>query len=261
MSILAEIIENKTIEIAKAKSELTINKMKTSHQALGFVKSLLKAKQPRVIGEVKKASPSKGVILEDFDPLEIAKRHSSSGAQALSVLTDEKYFQGKLSYLGLIKSALPNVALLRKDFIIDQYQIHEAKYYQADAILLIASALTKPQMQTLQSQAIELGLDTIIEVHNEQELETVLELSDLYPDKTLIGINNRNLKTFTVDLDNSLKLIAKYQNKTSLKFISESGISTKQDAIRLIEAGFSALLIGENIVKNPNLLGEISNAI
>lgn len=194
-----------------------------------------------VIAEVKKASPSVGLIDPNFDPVRQAKRYLDGGASCLSILTDEKYFQGSLSYLTQI-SKFSNSPLLRKDFMIHEVQIHEASVSGADAILLIVAALDDDTLRRLYDEAKSLMLDVLVEVHDLREMERALELG-----ADLIGVNNRNLKTFEVDLATTERLAEEVPDDVLL--VSESGIKTPADAMRVLEAGANAVLIGEALMR------------
>lgn len=200
-----------------------------------------------VIAEVKKASPSKGLIRADFDPVSIARVYESAGASAISVLTDDKYFQGALEYLSNIRSEV-SLPLLRKDFIIDSYQIYEARVAGADAVLLIVAALGAKVLSELIGLAAGLGMSSLVEVHTAEELETAIEAR-----AEIIGINNRDLQTFSVRLDTTLDLACRVPPDRIL--VSESGISTRQDVIGLMEAGVDAVLVGESLMRerDPSL--------
>jgi len=195
-----------------------------------------------LIAEVKKASPSAGVICADFDPVRIAREYEASGAACLSVLTDEKFFQGSLDYLRKIRAAV-SLPLLRKDFIIDERQILEAVENGADAILLIVRILTDEQLGRFHSLAVEAGLAALVEVHDEAELERALAVN-----AGLIGINNRNLDNFTVDLETTARLAAKITNKL---IVAESGLHTAADVERVRRAGAGAILVGESLLRHP----------
>ncbi len=205
----------------------------------------------QIIAEIKKASPSRGVICDDFDHLDIARQYAEGGAAALSVLTEEKYFQGSLQYLQDISHhiALP---VLRKDFIIDEYQIYEAAAAGANAILLIAAALTMEEMQDFLSIAQALKMDALVEVHKLREIEKALRT-----DAEIIGINNRNLQTFRVSLQTSLDLIKEVP--AHLLKVSESGIKNREDVIILERAGFNAILVGETLMRQKDRQAFIKN--
>lgn len=202
-----------------------------------------------VIAEVKKASPSVGLIDPDFDPIRQAGRYLDGGASCLSILTDEKYFQGSLSYLTRI-SKISDVPLLRKDFTIHEIQIHEAVVSGADAILLIVAALNDDQLRRLYDEARAFMLDVLVEVHDLPEMERALELG-----ADLIGVNNRNLKTFEVDLATTERLAEEVPDEVLL--VSESGIKTPADALRVLQAGANAVLIGEALMRAQDPSREI----
>ena len=204
------------------------------------------ASGPAIIAELKKASPSKGLIRADFDVEWLARRYEAGGATTLSVLTDEPYFQGSLQNLRLASAAV-SLPCLRKDFMVDEYQIVEARAHAADAILLIAAALSDHEMLTFLRAAHVYSLDVLCEVHTADELERVLALADL-PDA--IGINNRDLRNFEVRLETSLELVERIPS--AVVRVAESGISTPADIARLRAAGFDAFLIGESLMRQPD---------
>ena len=209
--------------------------------ARGFRNALLHFDGVSVIAEVKKASPSKGVICADFNPVEIAGNYQENGAQAVSVLTDVDYFQGSLLYMMQVREAIA-LPVLRKDFIIDELQIKEAHLHGADAILLIAAILDKNQMQEYKHLASELGMDSLVEVHDEVETEKALEAGS-----DLIGVNNRNLKDFTMDLETTFRL--KKMIPSDIPVVSESGLKTEDDFKRLRDEGITAALVGETLMR------------
>jgi len=207
---------------------------------------------PALIAEVKKASPSMGIICPNFDPVRIAREYEAAGASCLSVLTDEKFFQGSLDYLRQIRAAV-KLPLLRKDFIIDERQIMEAVEWGADAILLIAAILTDEQLAAFHALATEAGLTVLVEVHEEEELDRALKISP-----ALLGVNNRNLKTFKVDLATTEQLAEKlFQAQPSALLVAESGIHTRADVVRLQQCGASAMLVGESLVKQGDIGAKI----
>lgn len=208
----------------------------------GFQKALVDYPGVAIIAEAKKASPSKGVIQPDFDPVQIAKRYAAGGAQAMSVLTDVDFFQGSIDYIPLVRDAV-SLPVLRKEFIIDPLQIQEAIAFGADAILLIAAILDVQQMRDFRQLAEELGMDVLVEVHNEAELEEALAAGS-----RLVGINNRNLNDFSVDLNTTFRLQKLIPGDIPL--VSESGIATKEDMARLRQAGVTAALIGESLMRS-----------
>jgi indole-3-glycerol phosphate synthase len=244
MNFLSSIVEYKREEVAQAKrlvprSQLTDTEQ-YGHKCYSLRNALLK-NDIAVIAEIKKASPSKGIVRADFDPVAIAQSYAANGASALSVLTDEKFFQGKLEYLSAIRRVV-DIPILRKDFIIDSYQLTEAKAAGADAVLLIVAALEKSPLQELHLEANELGLDVLVEVHNEREMES-LDF-DLVK---LAGINNRDLATFDVDLKTSLRL--RNIIPSEIPTVSESGIATASDIRTLMESNIHAVLIGETFMR------------
>lgn len=207
----------------------------------GFRSALVDYDGVAVIAEAKKASPSKGVICPDFDPVAIARDYEVGGAQAISVLTDEQYFQGALAYIPQVRAAV-GLPVIRKEFIIDEIQIRQAALFGADAILLIAAILDRQQMIDYQALAQELGMDTLVEVHDEHEAAEALAAGS-----RLIGINNRNLNDFVVDLNTTFRVMAEIPN--DIPVVSESGIRDHQDMARLAAAGVSAALVGESLMR------------
>lgn len=243
--ILDTIVERKKEEVAELKAKgITLPGQFQGNEIApprGFYNALLDYHGVAIIAEVKKASPSKGVISPDFDPVKIARNYQQGGAQAISVLTDVDFFQGSLEYLMMVREAV-KLPVIRKDFIIDPLQIDEAAAHGADAILLIAAILDVPQMRDYQAQAFESGMDVLVEIHDEQELEQAMEA-----ESRLIGINNRNLKDFTVDITTSLRL--KKQIPDNIPVVSESGLKTSDDISTLAEAKIAAALIGESLMR------------
>jgi indole-3-glycerol phosphate synthase len=209
-----------------------------------------------LIAEVKKASPSAGLIRPDFDPVQIAKDYAAAGASCLSVLTDEKFFQGSLQYLKQIRQAV-SLPLLRKDFIIDERQILEAIQWGADAVLLIVAILEDEPLLRFQALAKAAGLAVLVEVHDEQELERALACGS-----ELVGVNNRDLKTFKVDLATTEKLAARLQRVSSPPLlVAESGIHTREDVKRLAACGARAILVGESLMRHANLQAKVRELI
>jgi indole-3-glycerol phosphate synthase len=206
-----------------------------------------------LIAEVKKASPSAGIICENFDPVRIAKDYEAAGASCLSVLTDEKFFQGSLDYLRQIRSAV-KIPLLRKDFIIDERQVLEAIEWGADAILLIVAILDDERLNRFHSLAIESGLSALVEVHDEEELDRAMAMG-----ARLIGVNNRNLKTFKVDLATTERLAARLfaGGAGNAVLVAESGIHTRADAERLARCGATAILVGESLVREGDIQAKV----
>lgn len=252
-TILEEIIAHKHLEVAEQKKKITEDELicmieNSQDSSRGFMKALRhKAilKQPAVIAEIKKASPSLGVIREDFDPVSIAKSYQQGGATCLSVLTDRKYFQGDNDYIRKVRHTV-SLPVLRKDFIVDPYQVIESRVLGADAILLIVAVLNDRELLELTYLAHDLGMDVLAEVHNADECQRALQLPI-----RVIGVNNRNLHDFSVDLDTSQNLKMMLPNNDYL-LISESGINTAEDIQRLQKADIHAFLIGGSLMKAPN---------
>ena len=235
------------IEIARQRTPETELQAKLSEAPpiRDFVQALRNAEQVGLIAEVKKASPSAGLIRPDFNPVEIALAYQQHGAHCLSVLTDEQYFQGHLDYLKQIRQAV-DIPILRKEFILDRYQILEARVAGADSILLIAECLEQSQLEDLYAYAVELGMEPLIELYDPENLERVLNLNP-----KLVGVNNRNLKTFETDLEHSFQL--RKQIPDDIVFVSESGIATHADVERLIAANVQAMLVGESLMRQENI--------
>lgn len=248
--ILNRIVEHKQEELIKTKKKYNINYLedliKISPEVRDFAFALKKdmGSRNRIIAEVKKASPSKGIIREQFFPVEIARDYEANGAAAISVLTEEKFFLGSLEYMKEIKKAV-ELPVLRKDFLFDPYQIYEARAFGADAVLLIVAMLEKGQLQELQQAAHELSLSVLVEVHTREELDTALSAGSL-----IIGINNRNLHTFKTDISTTLKLVRDISPDRIM--VSESGIRTINDIIKLRNAGVDAFLIGESLMREDS---------
>jgi len=251
--ILDRILATKKEEISAAKAGVTLADLEArigdlEDQPRGFARALRAMRDSggtALIAEVKKGSPSKGIIRADFDPVAIAEIYQAGGASCLSVLTDEQYFFGHLRYLTMIREQV-SLPLLRKDFIIDPYQVYEARAAGADALLLIAAALTDSQMSELAGLARELRLDTLLEVHNEAELDRALTI-----DVDLIGINNRDLQTFVTDLAVTERLAQRIPERQLA--VAESGIHTRADVERLQHAGAGAFLIGESLMRQADI--------
>jgi len=250
-TILKKIIDRKFEEIAERSSVVSLGDLelrcKTADAPRGFVKSIankLQQGQSGVIAEIKKASPSKGVIREDFNPSEIAKSYEQGGAACLSVLTDKDFFQGCEEYLVDARSAC-SLPVIRKDFIVDPYQVFEARAIGADCILLIVAALEDAQMAELDALAKELGMDVLIEVHNQSELERSLDLGN-----TLVGINNRDLHTFNTSLNNTYDLLGVMPDDRIV--VTESGIHSLDDVNAMREHQVNAFLVGEAFMRADN---------
>ena len=245
MSILKKIVENTRENLKAKKAKLSLEDVKSSLKELDLPKSNFKSsisnKDEAIIAEIKKASPSAGVISENFNPVEKAKEYESVGAAALSILTEEDFFLGSIDYLKAVKRTT-SLPILRKDFIIDEYQIYESKLIGADCILLIASILSDLQIEEFVKIAKKLELDYLIEIHDEKELKRV----EIYRD-ALIGVNNRNLNTFEVDLDNSIRMKNLFKEKNI--FIAESGIKSIDDINYLKLHNINVFLIGESLMR------------
>ncbi len=250
-TILDKIISDKREEVKLAREKVSFERVREmaagADRCRNFYKAVTKnnLRGLNVIAEVKKASPSAGVICEDFDPVVIAKIYESCGADAISCLTDEKYFQGKLDYIGMIKEAV-GLPILRKDFIIDKYQLYEARAAGADAVLLIAEALEAGELMDFLILSNQLTMTSIIEVHGADKLMQVRSMLG-FPQEhySVIGVNNRNLKTMEVDINNTCRLAELVENRKEL--VAESGIKSREDVSRLVHAGVGAVLIGETL--------------
>jgi indole-3-glycerol phosphate synthase len=257
--ILDDILQNKRTEVELTKRKIPFeqlhHRVRNCPNPRDFYGALNSQDgEIKIIAEIKQASPSKGVLTKNFDPVKIAKTYSNAGADAISVLTDKKYFKGSLEDLSNVRKTV-DLPLLRKDFMIDPYQIYETKFYGADAVLLIVAALSLDQLDELESTAQSLDLHSLIEVHNENELEIALERKC-----KIIGINNRDLKTFDVSLQTSIKLSR--QIPDDILIISESGIQSTEDIQTLHSHGINAFLVGESFMKSDkpeNKINELKN--
>jgi len=253
MTILDEIYKHKLSEVAENKRQVSIETLKEQckkkQKARSFGAELKSNTNIRIIAEIKKASPSLGIIRKDFNPVDIARIYEAGGAAAISVLTDEKFFQGNLSYLTDVKKSV-NLPILRKDFIIDAYQIFEARSAGADAILLIAALLSKEEMQRYLDLAGQLGMDCLVEVHTEAELKKALQTN-----ANIIGINNRDLATFKTDLGTTLRLRPMIPAEKIV--VSESGIKSRADVVKLIKEGVGAILVGETLMKSDDISAKL----
>ena len=249
--ILNKILATKAEEVAAAKAALPLDEIKRKAAAAAPARDFLAAihakhaaAQPAVIAEVKKASPSKGLIRADFNPVEIALAYERAGAACLSVLTDAPYFQGAPEYLQQVKAAVA-LPVLRKDFMIDDYQVYQARAWGADAILLIAAALEAAQLEALEYTAHELGMTVLLELHDQSELAKCRKLTT-----KLVGVNNRNLRTFDVSLQQTLDLLPELGGKT---VVTESGITGKADVAFMQNHGVHTFLIGETFMRADNI--------
>ena len=250
MNQLDKIIEITKETLKKSISYRPISSLEEDfekYQKRGFIEAIsekVSKEETAIIAEIKKASPSKGIIREDFEPKEIAKDYEANGATSLSVLTDEPFFQGKLEYLDMVRN-ISTLPILRKDFMIDSYQIYETKATGGDCILLIVAALDLVQLKDFSQLAKELNLDVLIEVHSDEELNNALTI-----DPKLIGINNRDLTTFEVDKNLAVKLAKEICKDVIV--VSESGISSREDILFSKEQGIHSFLIGESFMKEPS---------
>ena len=261
--ILKEILAVKKDEIAALKRRISASALRDKAAAhskpRGFVAALnakVKSGTPGVIAEIKKASPSKGLIRADFDAVWTAREYETGGAACLSILTDERFFQGHNDYLVAARAACV-LPVIRKDFLIDESQINETRAIGADCVLLIAAALATSQMQELAEQAQGLGMDVLAEVHDGRELEQVLRLKT--PRPVLLGINNRNLRTFETRLETTLDLLTAIP--PGYDVVTESGISTRADVQRMQSAGVQRFLIGESLMRQPSPANALRNLL
>jgi indole-3-glycerol phosphate synthase len=248
-TVLDKIVATKREEIARAKAVVSLNELRArlanAPPVRDFFSPLAAGGAIKLIAEVKKASPSKGVIRTDFDPVAIARLYEAHGASCLSVLTDETYFQGSLDYLRQIRAAV-EIPVLRKDFILDFYQLVEARVAGADAVLLIAECLDDCNLRKLHNEALELGMTPLVEFYEPANLERVLAAG-----AQLIGVNNRDLRTFEVDLEHTIRMRENVPLDAVL--VGESGIYTRTDALRLQTAGVDAMLVGESLMREPDI--------
>jgi indole-3-glycerol phosphate synthase len=262
--ILEEIVWEKDREVAAARERVSLDQLKTQVAKLPATRDFVGAlrascRKPAVIAEVKKASPSKGVIREDFDPVAIARGYAAGGASCLSVLTDKQFFQGGFEVLVVVRGEV-ELPLLCKDFILTPYQLYQARAAGADAALLIAAILTDQDLAYLLKVARALGLAVLVEVHDAPELERVLALDGV----DLIGINNRDLSTFKVDLATTEHLMATYGPQVRAKgalLVSESGLFERDDLDRVVSAGADAVLVGEALMRQPDVTAALETLI
>lgn len=255
-TILEKIVATKLLEIEQAKQRIPEVELReqlaAAPPARSFFEALDQSGPIRLIAEVKKASPSAGLIRKDFDPVTIAKTYESNGASCISVLTDEQYFQGHLNYLRAVRATV-DLPVLRKDFILDTYQLLEARAAGADAVLLIAECLDDCSLRKLHNETVELGMTPLVELYEPDNLSRVLEAG-----ATLIGVNNRNLHTFEVDLQHTLRL--KQQIPDDCLLVGESGIKTREDVLLLEQAEVDAILVGESLMRQPDM-GQATKAL
>ena len=254
--ILDDIVANKHKEIVASKRWITLAELKCRAKSqsppLDFALAL-SGGGLKLIAEVKQASPSKGIIRKDFDAVQIAHIYAENGASSISVLTDRKYFRGKLEYLGAIRQAV-NIPILRKDFILDPYQVFESRAYGADAILLIVTILTPDKLNELLKLSHSLGMACLVEVHNEDELNIAIQT-----DARIIGINNRDLATMTTDITTTERLRSRIPANRLI--VSESGIKDRRDIERLERLGINAALVGETLMASPDIAGKMKELL
>jgi indole-3-glycerol phosphate synthase len=248
-SILDQIVVSKRGEVERAKGAVPLVELRArladAPPVRDFFAPLAAGGEIKLIAEVKKASPSKGLIRADFDPAQISQVYEAHGASCLSVLTDEPYFQGRLEYLEQVRQVV-SIPVLRKDFILDTYQLVEARAAGADAVLLIAECLDDCHLRKLHNEALELGLTPLVEFYEPENLERVLAAG-----AQLIGVNNRDLRSFQVDLEHTIRL--RRQIPLDCVVVGESGIETRDDALRLQAAGVDAMLVGESLMREPDM--------
>lgn len=270
MTILDDILKQKSLEVEQQKSLLSEQELyslaASSTLPIGFAKTLMTSSKPRIIAEIKRASPSKGIICAELDPLQTAITYAENGAACISVLTDEKFFFGSLDSLRTIKQSFllssTKVPILRKDFIIDPYQIWQSRFYGADAILLIVAALSSEKLSALILESVKANCDILIEIHNHKELDTAFDiitknLSHTKSIDIMLGVNARNLKTFVLDtafaqqlIKDSCKMRDELKMQETLPIVAESGIRSTSDITLLHQSGADAFLIGESLLTN-----------
>lgn len=248
-SILQKIVDHKLLEIENSKSKTPLAEVRRAaadaRPPRNFLAALQTPNEIGLIAEVKKASPSKGVIREDFDPVAIAQAYESAGASCVSVLTDEHFFQGHRDFLVAVGDAI-QLPTLRKDFIIDPWQVYDARTAGADAVLLIAECLDAESLRELHSLINELGMTALVELYDKQNIEKVLDC-----DPALVGVNNRDLNTFEVNLEHSIEIRRSLPDQ--LTFVSESGISSNAEVSRLLQANVDAILVGESLMRSDDI--------
>ncbi|MFV0444301.1 MAG: indole-3-glycerol phosphate synthase TrpC [Planctomycetaceae bacterium] len=253
--VLDRIVSQKRIEIEAARGRCPTSEWRkrvADAPAVRDFEGALRAKQPMgLIAEVKKASPSAGLIRADFDPVDIARIYAEHGAACISVLTDEHFFQGHLDYLTAVRGAV-EVPVLRKDFILDEYQLLEARGAGADCVLLIAECLNSDELRQLYLGAADLGMQSLIEIYEPANLDRVLALE---PQPTLVGVNNRNLQNFVTNLEHCITI--RQRVPESVLLVGESGIHTREHVLRLQEAGIHAILVGESLMRSPDIGAQV----
>jgi indole-3-glycerol phosphate synthase len=259
MNILDKIVAEKKLEVAKLQPQAAKLKQAASSRKdfRDFTGALRRDHGVALIAEIKKASPSAGVIVKDFDHIQIARDYEDGGASALSVLTDEKFFQGRVEYLQQIRDAV-KLPLLRKDFIINELQIYESVAREADAILLIVAILDDAQLKSFRELASQLHLSALVEVHDEAELDRALASG-----AEIIGVNNRDLRDFSVNLATTEKLAAKVKRGMCGKYtlVAESGIHARADVERVAKAGANAILVGESLMRSGDIAGKVKELL
>ena len=252
-NVLERIVEQKRVDIEAARRHCSLDELMSRAQTAPPARDFLGALQSHhpmgVIAEIKRASPSAGCIREDFDPVEIARAYASNGAACISILTDEHFFQGRLEYLEQVR-AVVDLPLLRKDFLLDEYQVWEARAAGADCVLLIAECLTDERLHALHRLTGELGMQSLIELYDPDNLHRVLSLGP-----PLLGINNRNLRTFETDLAHTIRLRNRIPAATLV--VGESGIHTRADVQRLQDAGVHGILVGESLMRSADIGGKL----
>lgn len=256
MTILDDILARKRVEVGRAMQALPAAQMAARADAVreptrGFRRALRESEAPAIIAELKRRSPSKGLIRADFDPVKLARGYEAGGAACLSVLTDEHDFGGRLEYLAMVRAEV-SLPLLRKDFVVDAYQIDEARVAGADAVLLIVAALRPDELARLHAAARARDLDVLVEVHDERELAVALDAG-----ARLVGVNNRDLRTFEVDLATTERVAAALPPGLDVLFVSESGIGGPEDIRRLLDCGAEAFLVGESLMRQ----GDVTRAL
>lgn len=245
-TVLTQILNHKRVEVERQRANVSLAQLRAqiaqAPPVRDFATALRQPDRATLIAEVKKASPSKGVLLESFDPLALAQTYAANGAAAISVLTDVRFFQGSITYLEAIRHSV-DAPVLRKDFILDEYQVYEARAYGADAVLLIVAALDDERLAVLLTLAHDLGMSALVEVHDTVELERALAVG-----ARIIGVNNRNLHTFTTTLETTEQLAKLLSNGERPVLVSESGIFSSADVARVRACGADAVLVGEALV-------------
>ena len=258
-NILDQIVATKSEEIAAARAAIPEQELRArladAPPPRDFESALRDNHPMGLIAEVKKASPSAGLIRADFDPVTIATCYAEHGAACISVLTDEPYFQGKLEYLTAVRAAV-DIPLLRKDFILDEYQLLEARAAGADCVLLIAECLSDEELPRLYAATADLGLQSLIEIYEPSNLDRVLALT---PQPTFFGVNNRNLKTFVTDLDHCIAIRQRVSDNVLL--VGESGIHTRDDVLHLQSAGIHAILVGESLMRSADIGAQVNEIL